>query len=154
MAAISFRTSTGTRGRPRGFDLHFQNSRKPFRCQRMKVSGLTTVRASRQANSVDSNTGLNLVAGRARRGLTLRSKYKANCLRRKRFSAAKAHRGRRLAWMNLRASRNRSTMVSSRLGRESSFVINDRIAYRRPHLKDESARKELLRTTGAAVAQR
>ena len=55
------------------------------------MSGLTTVRASRQANSVDSNTRLNLVAGCARRGLTLRYTYKANCSRRKRFSAARAH---------------------------------------------------------------
>src|SRR5207245_6837348 len=43
---IRFRSSAGIRGRPRGFDFHFQNSRKPFRCHRIKVSGLTLVRTS------------------------------------------------------------------------------------------------------------
>src|SRR6266478_3509706 len=36
------------------FDFHLQNSRKPFRCHRMKVSGLTMVRASRHANRLES----------------------------------------------------------------------------------------------------
>src|SRR5437899_10925428 len=29
ISAISFRTSTGTRGRPAGWDFHFQNNRNP-----------------------------------------------------------------------------------------------------------------------------
>ena len=128
MFAISFCRSAGIRGRPRTFDFHLQSSRKPRRCQRTKVSGLTTVRASRHANSLESHTRVNLVAAFARRGLTLRSTYKANCLRRKRFSAAKAHRGRRLLRTNLRVSSKRSDMVSTTLDRESSFAINDRIA--------------------------
>jgi len=92
MSAISFCRSAGIRGRPRALDFHIQNSRKPFRCQRIKVSGLTTVRASRHANNLESNTRVNLADAFARRGLTLRSRYKANCLRRKRFSAANVPR--------------------------------------------------------------
>ncbi len=46
-----------------------------------------------------------------------------------RFSAARAHRGRKLTLMNLRASSNRSNIVSNALDRESSFGINDRIAH-------------------------
>jgi hypothetical protein len=43
-------TSTAIRGRPRrrGLGFHLQNSRKPLRCQRMTVSGLTMSAASRQ----------------------------------------------------------------------------------------------------------
>ena len=132
MSAISFCRSAGIRGRPRALDFHLQNSRKPFRCQRIKVSGLTTVRASRHANNLESNTRVNLADAFARRGLTLRSRYKANCLRRKRFSAAKAHRGRRLCLMKLRVSSKRSNMVSSTLDRKSSFGIKERIAYPGP----------------------
>jgi hypothetical protein len=66
MSAISFCRSAGIRGRPRAFDFNLQNSRKPFRCQRIKVSGLTTVRASRHANSLESNTRVNLAAASAR----------------------------------------------------------------------------------------
>src|SRR5262245_36425959 len=39
-------------GRPFARDFHFQNSRNPFRCQRINVSGLTTVRTSRQSNKL------------------------------------------------------------------------------------------------------
>lgn len=117
------------RGRPRGLDFQRQNRRKTFRCHRMRVSGLTMVGASRYTNSLESHTRVNLVAGFTRRGLTLRSRYKANYLRRKRFSAARAHRDRRLTLMHLRASRTKSNMVSSTLDRQSSSGINDGIAH-------------------------
>jgi hypothetical protein len=44
---ISARTSSGTEGRPRRRRLfHFQNRRKPWRCQAMTVSGFTGIAAS------------------------------------------------------------------------------------------------------------
>ena len=36
--------ASGMGGRPFGRDFHRQNSRNPFRCQRMRVSGSTTTR--------------------------------------------------------------------------------------------------------------
>ena len=51
----------------------------------MSVSGLTTVRTRRQSISRDSATTAMRVASSARRGLTFRSRYNANCLRRNRF---------------------------------------------------------------------
>src|SRR5437762_9757488 len=39
------------------FDFYLQNSRKPFRCHRMKVSGWTIVRARRHANRRESKIG-------------------------------------------------------------------------------------------------
>ena len=93
------------------------------------MSGLTMVRACRHANGLESNTRAKRVASLARRGLTLRSRYRANCLRRKRFSATRAHLGCRLSLMNLRASSYRPKVVSRRWGRELSFGINDRIAH-------------------------
>ena len=55
------------RGLPRGFDLHLQKSRKAFRCQRTKVSGLTMVKALFRANNLDSKTRVSRVARLARR---------------------------------------------------------------------------------------
>src|SRR5215831_12055491 len=94
----------------------------------MKVSGLTTIRTSRQANSFESNTRVKRAAGFARRGSTWRSRYKDNCLRRKRFSAARRHRGCRLALTSLGESSHRSNVVRSSLKKGSSFGMHDRIA--------------------------
>jgi len=91
MSAIKSRRSAGNRGRPRGIDFHRQNSRNPLRCHRMSVSGFTTVRSRRQSMSRDSATSVIRVASSARRGLTCRSKYNANCLRRNRFSGRAGH---------------------------------------------------------------
>ena len=137
------------RGRPRGCDFHFRNSRKPCRCQRIKVSGLTMVRAC-QGKSLESITSVNLAAALGRRGWTWRSRYSANCLRRKRFSAARTHPGRRQSRMNLKASSSRSKMVGSRLERRSNVGIHDRIAHLedRRHGSRKSRRTKLLRTTG------
>src|SRR5262249_19990555 len=49
ISTINFCTSAGTRGRPRGRDFHFQNTRNPRRCQRISVSGWTIVRTFRQS---------------------------------------------------------------------------------------------------------
>lgn len=67
ISTISFWGSTGTRGRSRAFDFHLQNSGKPFRCQRIKVSGLRMVSDCGHANSPESNTRVNRAASLARR---------------------------------------------------------------------------------------
>jgi len=69
ISTISFCNSAGTRGRLRGFDFHLQNSREPFRCHRMKVSGWTIVRARRHANRRESSTRVSRLASLARRAL-------------------------------------------------------------------------------------
>jgi hypothetical protein len=46
MSRINYLTSTGTFGRPpRGRDFHRQYKRKPARCQRITVTGLTIAKA-------------------------------------------------------------------------------------------------------------
>ena len=92
---MSCRRLFGSLGRPRGRDFHRQNKRNPFRCQRMKVSGLTTRSAGRQAKSLPRAAITNRIESVARRGFALRSSNRASCLRRNRFSAAKAPRDRK-----------------------------------------------------------
>ena len=90
------------------------------------------------------------VAALGRRGRTWRSLYKANCLRRKRFSAAKAHRGRKPAVTSRMASSPKSTNVPSRLDKQSKVGIRDRIAH--PDIRRicdcHSRRAYYLRSTG------
>jgi len=111
MSAIKCRRSAGNRGRPRGIDFHRQNSRNPLRCHRMSVSGFTTVRSRRQSMRRDSATSAIRVASSARRGLTRRSRYNANCLRRNRFSAASCACGRNVDDTNRRTSPATRTIV-------------------------------------------
>jgi hypothetical protein len=82
MSAINRRSSAGSGGRPPGDDFHRQHSWNPFRCHRMSVSGFTTVRTRRQSISCDRATRAMRVASSRRGGLTCRSRYNANCLRR------------------------------------------------------------------------
>ena len=100
MALISWRNSAGTGGRPRGFDLQRQNSRNPVRCHRSSVSGCTIVSNRRQSTRRDNATSAIRVASSARQGFACRSRYSANCFLRKRFSAARAARGRHSAATN------------------------------------------------------
>ena len=86
---MSFCKSTETGGLPLGRDFHRQNKRKPFRCQRMTVSGFTTTRMSLQSNSLLSVTIVNRVALSVRRGVCSRSMKNVSCFRRKRFSCGK-----------------------------------------------------------------
>ena len=58
-----------------------RESRNPFRCHRIKVSGFTTIKRCCQATSRDSVPSTNRVASSARRGFTCRSTYSANCFR-------------------------------------------------------------------------
>ena len=94
IVAISSRRSAGIGGRPAARDFQRQNSRKPFRCQRMSVSGSTMVSKRRHSTIRDKATSVMRVASSARRGFTCRSKYNANCFRRNRFSAASWARDR------------------------------------------------------------
>jgi hypothetical protein len=55
---------------------------------RTSVSGCTMVRTARQSMNRARTTRVRRVPLLARRGLTCRSRYNANCLRRNRFSAA------------------------------------------------------------------
>lgn len=64
--------SLGKGGRP-GWDFHRQNSRKPWRCQRMRVTGFTITSALRQSKKRLSQISAMRVASLARRGLTWRS---------------------------------------------------------------------------------
>ena len=68
----------GSRGRPRGLDFHRQNRRNPFRCQRMKVSGLTTRSAERQAKSLPTVAITNRIESVAQCGFALRSSNRAS----------------------------------------------------------------------------
>jgi hypothetical protein len=56
ISAMSCRSSTGIRGRPRGRDFACQKRRHRFRCHRTSVSGRTIVSSSRQATNRDSRT--------------------------------------------------------------------------------------------------
>ena len=76
---INSRMSLGRRGLLEGFDFQRQNSRNPWRCQRMKVSGLTTTSDIRQSNSRLTVTISHLVASLARCGLTRLSWKTASC---------------------------------------------------------------------------
>src|SRR5262249_11200052 len=52
ISTINLRTSVGTLALPLDRDFQFQKKRKPFRCQRINVSGLTTVRTERQSKNL------------------------------------------------------------------------------------------------------
>ena len=83
--------------RPRGFDSHRQNKRKPCRCHRTRVSGFTTVRRVRRSITCDKTTNVIRVAGSGRRGFTCRSAYNASWFLRNRFSAMSGTCDRQLA---------------------------------------------------------
>src|SRR5262245_41115104 len=72
MQRMSACRSAGMGGRP-GVDCHRQNSRNPWRCQRLSVAGCTAAKAWRQSNQRQSQTRAIRVAWVARRGLMFRS---------------------------------------------------------------------------------
>src|SRR5262249_21840705 len=84
ISRIRRRRSFGRRGRPMGLDFQRQNSRNPWRCQRMSVGALTFTSASRHGNMRLRVAIIQRVELLARRGLTWRSWKSASCLRRKR----------------------------------------------------------------------
>src|SRR3954467_5510321 len=87
---IKFLTSTLTRGLPTGCDFQRQKRRNALRCQPIKVAGLTIINAPRQSNQRASLENTNLSPGVVGIAFFSRSRNRANCLRKNRFSAAKA----------------------------------------------------------------
>ncbi len=87
---------------------------KPFRCQRMSVSGFTTMREFLHSKSFASVTIVNRVELSVRRGVCSRSIKNVSCFRRKRFSAARTLRERRRFRANARASRTTGTIFESK----------------------------------------
>src|SRR5499427_595852 len=115
---INCRRFFGKQGLPVGFDFQRQNSRNPLRCQRMSVSAWTFTSAPRHGNMRLSVAIIQREESLARRGLTLRSWKSASCLRRKRFSAAKARR----ECAARKARRTRSTTTEESVRKQCATV--------------------------------
>src|SRR5438309_10818324 len=101
---IKFLTSTVTRGLPTGCDFQRQKRRNALRCQPIKVAGLTIINAPRQSNQRASLENTNLSSGVVGIAFFSRSRNRANCLRKNRFSAASAVRRRHTAAKKLEPS--------------------------------------------------
>ena len=121
----SYDAFSGTGGRPLGRDFQRQNKRKPFRCQRMRVSGFTTTSAFFQSNILASAAIVNRVALSVRRGVCSRSTKKVSCYRRNRFSAARAPRERHKLRANATASMTTGTVFQRSRKSEPFHVQND-----------------------------
>src|SRR3954447_18078235 len=87
-------TSAVTGGLPTGLDFQRQKRRNALRCQPIKVAGLTISNAPRQSNQRASLENTNLSAGVVGIAFFSRSRNRANCLRKNKFSAASAVRRR------------------------------------------------------------
>src|SRR3954467_7943495 len=85
-------TSAVTGGLPTGLDFQRQKRRNALRCQPIKVAGLTISNALRQSNQRASLENTNLSAGVVGIAFFSRSRKRANCFRRNKFSAARALR--------------------------------------------------------------
>src|SRR4051794_12154708 len=112
-------TSAVTGGLPTGLDFQRQKRRNAWRCQPIKVAGLTISNALRQSNKRASLENTNLSAGVVGLAFFSRSRKRANCLRRNKFSAARALRRWHTAAKKLRPSltivRRFRTIVGSRV---------------------------------------
>src|SRR4051794_11442775 len=102
---IKFLTSAVTGGLPTGLDFQRQNKRNALRCQPIKVAGFTISNALRQSNQRASLENTNLSAGVVGIVFFSRSRNRANCLRKNKFSAATAVRRRDAAAKKLKPSR-------------------------------------------------
>ena len=87
---ISSRRCFGSAGRPGLRDFHRQNILNALRCHPTKVSGFTITSASRQSKNFAIATIARRNEAVVRRGLVSRSRNKASCFRRNRFSATRA----------------------------------------------------------------
>ena len=76
-------------------DFHRQNRRKPARCQRSTVSGLTTTSTSAKRDQTWERSNQNARSLVLRRGRLDVRRRLANCWRRARFSSASSARERR-----------------------------------------------------------
>src|SRR5438309_11991456 len=97
-------TSAVTRGLPTRLDFQRQKRRNAWRCQPIKVAGLTIINALRQSNQRASLENTNLSPGVVGIAFFSRSRNRANCLRKNRFSAASAMRRRHTAAKKLKPS--------------------------------------------------
>src|SRR5437660_6096789 len=102
--------------------------RDPLRCHRIKVSGLTTVRASRQSKTLARWASAKRIELVALRGFFCRSAYRASCLRRNRFSAASAEEDRKVNRKDVRTSTKTSTAMRIKGKRLGKLDIGDSIA--------------------------
>src|ERR1700751_829924 len=94
---IKHRTYADIAGRPTGFDFQGKNRRNAARCQPINVAGLTITNALRQSKKRASLDKTNRSAAVVGTAFFSRSLNKANCLRKNRFSAARAVRLRKPA---------------------------------------------------------
>src|SRR4051812_11099332 len=97
-------TSAVTGGLPAGLDFQRHNRRNAWRCQPIKVAGLTISNALRQSNQRVSMENTNLSAGVVGIAFFSRSRNRANCLRKNKFSAASAARRRQTPAKKLKPS--------------------------------------------------
>src|SRR4051794_30897246 len=97
-------TSAVTGGLPTGLDFQRQKRRNALRCQPIKVAGLTISSALRQSNQRASLENTNLSAGVVGIAFFSRSRNRANCLCKNRFSAASAVRRRHIPAKKLKPS--------------------------------------------------
>src|SRR3954447_19393098 len=95
-------TSAVTGGLPTGLDFQRQNRRNALRCQLIKVAGFTIINALRQSNQRASLQNTNLSAGVVGIAFFSRSRKRANCFRKNKFSAARAVRQREAAAKKLK----------------------------------------------------
>jgi hypothetical protein len=116
MRRISRLNSTGTGGLPTDLDFQRQILRSADRCQPMRVAGLTITKALRHSKRRASLENTKRSAAVVALGFFARSRNRASCLRRNRFSAASADRLRKSAPHNLQQS---ETMICKPM---NSFV--------------------------------
>ena len=152
--------SAGIGGRPRR-DFHRQNRRNPWRCQRSNVAGCTMTNAWRQSNQRASQVRAMRMAFVACCGFTCRSWYRASCLRRNRFSAARAvgeRRHSRRKWSaSTRSIRNVEAACVKEKMRDDSVRIGKVPFHNRGYhscilshlgrMASSIVRREFLRTT-------
>jgi hypothetical protein len=111
-STIKRRTSAEITGRPIGLDLQRQNRRNAARCQPIRVAGLTITKALRQLKKRASLDRTNRSAALVGTAFFSRSLNSARCLRRNRFSAARAVRARKPATQKLAQSEKRICNVT------------------------------------------
>src|SRR6478672_12422738 len=122
ISGINCRRCLGKHGLPVGFDFQRQNSRNPLRCQRMSVSGFTFTSASRHLKTRLRVAIVHRVESSARRGLAFLSWKRASCLRRKRFSAARALR----ECAARKASRTKSNTTKDNVRKQTARKTDER----------------------------
>jgi hypothetical protein len=130
---IKFLTSVVICGLPTRLDFQRQKRRNAARCQLIKVAGFTITNALRQSNQRASFENTNLSAGVVGSAFFSRSRNRANCLRKNRFSAARAKRRRPILAKKLKQSltivRRFRTSLESRLKTLNIFGIVSRLTH-------------------------